>query len=118
MRYLPLTDTDRQDMLTVIGASSVDDLSVDVPAEARLPGKIAGLPDHASELAVERHMAALARKNMSAGEAPFFLGAGDYRHHVPASVDHLIPRGQFLTAYPPSQPENGQGTHTVLTKFK
>src|SRR3546814_13019748 len=78
MRYLPLTDTDRQDMLTVIGASSVDDLFVDVPAEARLPGKIAGLPDHASELAVERHMAALARKNLSAGEEPFFLGAGAY----------------------------------------
>jgi glycine dehydrogenase subunit 1 len=60
MRYLPLTDMDRQDMLSVIGASSVDDLFADVPAEARLGEKIAGLPDHASELAVERHMAALA----------------------------------------------------------
>ena len=118
MRYLPLTDTDRQDMLSVIGAASIDDLFVDVPAEARLSGKIAGLPDHASELSVERHMAALARKNLSAGEAPFFLGAGAYRHHVPASVDHLIQRGEFLTAYTPYQPEIAQGTLQVLFEFQ
>ena len=105
-------------MISVNGASSVDDLIVDVPAEARLPGKIAGLPDHASELAVERHMAALARKNLSAGEAPFFLGAGAYRHHVPASVDHLIQRGEFLTAYTPYQPEIAQGTLQVLFEFQ
>ncbi|WP_340265482.1 aminomethyl-transferring glycine dehydrogenase subunit GcvPA [Sphingobium mellinum] len=118
MRYLPLTDADRQDMLSVIGASSMDDLFVDVPAEARLTDKIAGLPTHASELAVERHMAVLARKNLSAGEAPFFLGAGAYRHHVPASVDHLIQRGEFLTAYTPYQPEIAQGTLQVLFEFQ
>ncbi len=118
MRYLPLTDTDRQAMLSVIGAASVDDLFVDVPAEARLDGAIAGLPDHASELAVERHMARLARQNLSAGEAPFFLGAGAYRHHVPASVDHLIQRGEFLTAYTPYQPEIAQGTLQVLFEFQ
>lgn len=118
MRYLPLTDSDRQDMLSVIGASSIDDLFIDVPAEARLSGKIPGLPDHASELSVERHMAALARKNLSAGEAPFFLGAGAYRHHVPASVDHLIQRGEFLTAYTPYQPEIAQGTLQVLFEFQ
>ena len=118
MRYLPLTDTDRQEMLSVIGASTIDDLFVDVPAEARLTDKIAGLPDHASELAVERHMAALAGKNLSAGEAPFFLGAGAYRHHVPASVDHLIQRGEFLTAYTPYQPEIAQGTLQVLFEFQ
>ncbi|MET0249723.1 MAG: aminomethyl-transferring glycine dehydrogenase subunit GcvPA [Sphingobium sp.] len=118
MRYLPLTDTDRQQMLAVIGANSIDDLFVDVPEEARLTGKIADLPDHASELAVERHMAALARRNLSAGEAPFFLGAGAYRHHVPASVDHLIQRGEFLTAYTPYQPEIAQGTLQVLFEFQ
>ena len=118
MRYLPLTDSDRREMLSVIGADSIDDLFVDVPAEARLPGKIAGLPDHASELAVERHMATLARKNLSAGEAPFFLGAGAYRHHIPASVDHLIQRGEFLTAYTPYQPEIAQGTLQVLFEFQ
>jgi glycine dehydrogenase subunit 1 len=118
MRYLPLTDTDRQAMLSVIGAPSIDDLFVDVPAEARLSGTIAGLPDHASELAVERHMGKLARQNLSAGEAPFFLGAGAYKHHVPASVDHLIQRGEFLTAYTPYQPEIAQGTLQVLFEFQ
>ncbi|ETI65609.1 glycine dehydrogenase subunit 1 [Sphingobium sp. C100] len=118
MRYLPLTDADRAEMLSVIGAASIDDLFIDVPAEARLPGTIPGLPDHASELAVERHMAKLARQNLSAGEAPFFLGAGAYKHHVPASVDHLIQRGEFLTAYTPYQPEIAQGTLQVLFEFQ
>ncbi|MEO6093282.1 MAG: aminomethyl-transferring glycine dehydrogenase subunit GcvPA [Novosphingobium sp.] len=118
MRYLPLTDTDRSEMLAVIGASSVDELFADVPAEARLAGPIAGLPPHASEMAVERHMAALAAKNLSAGVAPFFLGAGAYRHHIPASVDHLIQRGEFLTAYTPYQPEIAQGTLQVLFEFQ
>ena len=97
-------------MLGAIGAHTIDDLFVDVPEAARLPGKIAGLPDHQSEMAVERHMSALAKKNLTAGEAPFFLGCGAYRHHVPASVDHLIQRGEFLTAYTPYQPEIAQGT--------
>ena len=118
MRYLPLTPADRSEMLGVIGAASVDDLFVDVPAEARLSAPIAGLPPHASEMAVERHMAALAAKNVSAGSVPFFLGAGAYRHHVPASVDHLIQRGEFLTAYTPYQPEIAQGTLQVLFEFQ
>ena len=118
MRYLPLTPADRAAMLGVIGAATVDDLFVDVPAEARLPGTIPGLPNHASEMAVERHMSALAAKNISAGSAPFFLGAGAYRHHVPASVDHLIQRGEFLTAYTPYQPEIAQGTLQVLFEFQ
>lgn len=118
MRYLPLTPADRAEMLGVIGASTVDDLFVDVPAEARLPGTIPGLPNHASEMAVERHMSALAAKNISAGSAPFFLGAGAYRHHIPASVDHLIQRGEFLTAYTPYQPEIAQGTLQVLFEFQ
>ncbi len=118
MRYLPLTPADRAEMLGVIGASSVDELFVDVPDEARLAGPIAGLPGHASEMAVERHMAALAAKNVSAGSVPFFLGAGAYRHHIPASVDHLIQRGEFLTAYTPYQPEIAQGTLQVLFEFQ
>ncbi|SDD20089.1 glycine dehydrogenase (decarboxylating) alpha subunit [Sphingomonas sp. YR710] len=118
MRYLPLTDADRSAMLASIGASSIDDLFVDVPAEARLSGPIAGLPMHASELAVERHMSALARQNIAAGDAPFFLGCGAYRHHVPASVDHLIQRGEFLTSYTPYQPEIAQGTLQALFEFQ
>ncbi|RSV16860.1 aminomethyl-transferring glycine dehydrogenase subunit GcvPA [Sphingomonas sp. ABOLG] len=118
MRYLPLTDHDRREMLAVIGAGSIDDLFVDVPESARLSGPIANLPAHASELAVERHMTKLARQNLSAGEAPFFLGCGAYRHHVPASVDHLIQRGEFLTAYTPYQPEIAQGTLQMLFEFQ
>ena len=118
MRYLPLIDTDRTEMLGVIGASSIDDLFVDVPEEARLDGAIDGLPLHASEMAVERHMRALSKKNLAASDAPFFLGAGAYKHHIPASVDHIIQRGEFLTAYTPYQPEIAQGTLQMLFEFQ
>ncbi|WP_298469346.1 aminomethyl-transferring glycine dehydrogenase subunit GcvPA [uncultured Erythrobacter sp.] len=118
MRYLPLTDTDRADMLERVGASSIDDLFVDVPEVARLDGPIRDLPMHASEMAVERHMKGLAAKNVAAGDAPFFLGAGAYRHHIPASVDTVIQRGEFLTAYTPYQPEIAQGTLQMLFEFQ
>lgn len=118
MRYLPLTQPDREAMLGVIGAKSIDDLFVDVPASAVIDGPIPGLPMHASELAVERHMTKLAAKNLAAGAAPFFLGAGAYRHHVPASVDHIIQRGEFLTAYTPYQPEIAQGTLQMMFEFQ
>jgi glycine dehydrogenase subunit 1 len=118
MRYLPLTQADRSAMLSVIGAATINDLFVDVPAEAQLDGPIAGLPYHASEMAVERHMSALAAKNMVAGAGPFFLGCGAYKHHVPASVDHIIQRGEFLTAYTPYQPEIAQGTLQMLFEFQ
>ena len=97
MRYLPLTDADRRDMLAAIGATSIDELFRDVPASARLAAKIAGLPDHQGELEVERAFQAYAAKNLSPSAAPFFIGAGAYRHHVPATVDYMIQRGEFLT---------------------
>ncbi|GGD67584.1 aminomethyl-transferring glycine dehydrogenase subunit GcvPA [Croceicoccus mobilis] len=118
MRYLPLTETDRSAMLEKIGASDIDALFADVPAEALQKTPIAGLPLHASEMAVERHMKRLAAQNLSAADAPFFLGAGAYRHHVPATVDHIIQRGEFLTAYTPYQPEIAQGTLQVLFEFQ
>jgi len=118
MRYLPLTDADRGAMLGLIGAQSIDDLFVDVPEAARLSGPIAGLPMHATELSVERQLSALARRNVAAGDVPFFLGCGAYRHHVPASVDHLIQRGEFLTSYTPYQPEIAQGTLQALFEFQ
>src|SRR3712207_6613156 len=117
MRYLPLTDVDRADMLGVIGANSIDDLFVDVPKAARLDGPV-DLPKHASELEVERMLAAMAFKNVRAGEVPFFCGAGAYRHHVPATVDHLIQRSEFLTSYTPYQPEITQGTLQALFEFQ
>jgi glycine dehydrogenase subunit 1 len=118
MRYLPLTQPDRQSMLATIGAKSIDDLFIDVPEEARLDGPIRGLPNHASEMAVERHFSDLSRKNMAASHHPFFLGAGAYKHHIPASVDHIIQRGEFLTAYTPYQPEIAQGTLQMLFEFQ
>ncbi|MDE2042463.1 MAG: glycine dehydrogenase, partial [Alphaproteobacteria bacterium] len=118
MRYLPLTDTDRAEMLATIGAPSIDALFAEVPAEARLDGLIAGLAHHQSEMAVERHFSHLARRNMAAAHHPFFLGCGAYKHHIPASVDHLIQRGEFLTAYTPYQPEIAQGTLQVLFEFQ
>jgi glycine dehydrogenase subunit 1 len=118
MRYLPLTPSDRQAMLGVIGAQSINDLFVDVPTQAQLDGPIPGLPNHASEMAVERYFSELALQNMTASHSPFFLGAGAYKHHVPASVDHIIQRGEFLTAYTPYQPEIAQGTLQMLFEFQ
>ena len=118
MRYLPLTETDRAAMLDAIDAPSVDALFADVPVDQYLDAPVEGLPLHASEMAVEKHMRQLSKKNLAAADAPFFLGAGAYRHHVPASVDHLIQRGEFLTAYTPYQPEIAQGTLQMLFEFQ
>ena len=118
MRYLPLTQPDRDAMLAVIGAADIDALFIDVPESARLTAPIAGLPLHAPEQSVERSLAAMAAKNMTAGTVPFFVGGGAYKHHVPATVDHIIQRGEFLTAYTPYQPEIAQGTLQVLFEFQ
>ncbi|MEM9740743.1 MAG: aminomethyl-transferring glycine dehydrogenase subunit GcvPA [Pseudomonadota bacterium] len=118
MRYLPLSPEDRAAMLARIGAPSVDAFYDDVPQSARLPGQIQGLPDHQGELAVERHLSALAAKNRTASQGPFFVGCGAYKHHVPASVDHIIQRSEFLTTYTPYQPEIAQGTLQTLFEFQ
>lgn len=117
MRYLPLTPADRAEMLAVIGARSIDDLFADVPAVAR-KRDLFDLPLHAGELEVEREISALAAMNRPAGAGPFFCGAGAYKHHVPASVDHIIQRSEFLTSYTPYQPEIAQGTLQVLFEFQ
>ncbi|MFI4935299.1 MAG: aminomethyl-transferring glycine dehydrogenase subunit GcvPA [Caulobacterales bacterium] len=117
MRYLPLTDTDRSEMLKVVGAASVEALFRDVPPSARLLDLI-DLPLHQGELEVERALGRLASRNRAAGAGPFFCGAGAYRHHVPASVDHIIQRSEFLTSYTPYQPEIAQGTLQVLFEFQ
>jgi len=117
MRYLPLTETDRRAMLGAIGVPSVDSLFRDVPLGARLDGPV-DLPLAMGELEVERALGRMAAKNLDAGSAPFFIGAGVYRHHVPSSVDHLIQRGEFLTSYTPYQPEIAQGTLQMLFEFQ
>ncbi|WP_366655211.1 aminomethyl-transferring glycine dehydrogenase subunit GcvPA [Fodinicurvata sp. EGI_FJ10296] len=118
MRYLPLTDQDRSSMLDSIGAGTVDDLFRDVPADLLLKDRIDGLPTHKGELEVERLFADYAGRNTPAGDAAFFLGAGAYRHHVPATVDYIIQRGEFLTSYTPYQPEVSQGTLQYLFEFQ
>ena len=117
MRYLPLTPGDRRQMLAAIGVGSIDDLFADVPKSARLDGLV-DLPLAQGELAVERALSQMAAKNVAAGSAPFFIGGGVYRHHVPAAVDHLIQRGEFLTSYTPYQPELAQGTLQSLFEFQ
>lgn len=114
MRYLPLNDADRATMLGRIGVDNIDALFSDVPAAARLDGPV-DLPMHKSEMQVERAMQALAGQNMTAGSVPFFCGAGAYRHHVPATVDHIIQRSEFLTSYTPYQPEITQGVLKAST---
>jgi glycine dehydrogenase subunit 1 len=117
MRYLPLTEADRREMLGVIGAATIDDLFVDVPQSARRRDPV-DLPSHQGELEVTRELQGLAAKNTAAGSVPFFCGAGAYKHHVPATVDHIIQRSEFLTSYTPYQPEIAQGTLQALFEFQ
>ena len=117
MRYLPLTPADRAAMLASIGARSIDDLFADVPVTARRDGLV-DLPLAQGEIEVERALSRMAAKNVAAGSVPFFIGGGAYRHHVPAAVDHLIQRGEFLTSYTPYQPEISQGTLQALFEFQ
>ena len=116
MRYLPLTSDDRQAMLGKIGVRHVDDLFKDIPGEFLNPE--IDLPRHKTELEVERHLSRMASKNTAAGSVPFFVGAGAYKHHVPSTVDHIIQRGEFLTAYTPYQPEIAQGTLQYIFEFQ
>ncbi|MAM34032.1 MAG: aminomethyl-transferring glycine dehydrogenase [Micavibrio sp.] len=117
MRYLPQTKKAHQEMLDAIGIGTVDELYKDVPQSALKTAKI-DLPDHASELEVERHMSVMASKNHAATQGPFFLGAGSYYHHVPATVDYIIQRSEFLTAYTPYQPEIAQGTLQMIFEYQ
>ena len=117
MRYLPHTEADRRAMLQAIGAPSVDSLFRDVPEALRLKVPV-DLPPHQGELEVERAIAGFAARNMGTASVPSFLGAGAYRHHVPAAADHLIQRGEFLTSYTPYQPEISQGTLQALFEFQ
>ena len=118
MRYLPLTPDDRREMLEKIGARDIDALFRDVPKGALAPLSAFDLSDTKGELEVERALEKLASKNVAAGAGPFFCGAGAYKHHVPAAVDHLIQRSEFLTSYTPYQPEIAQGTLQYLFEFQ
>jgi glycine dehydrogenase subunit 1 len=117
MRYLPLSDTDRSEMLARIGVNHVDELFADVPKNLLLKEPV-DLPRRKGELEVERILSRMSSKNVAASSVPFFVGAGAYKHHVPATVDHLIQRSEFLTSYTPYQPEIAQGTLQYLFEFQ
>ncbi|QXX74538.1 aminomethyl-transferring glycine dehydrogenase subunit GcvPA [Methylovirgula sp. HY1] len=117
MRYLPLTQQDRSEMLARIGVAHIDQLFDDISIDKRLDALL-DLPRGKSEMEVERLLSRLAAQNIPASTTPFFVGAGAYKHHVPASVDHLIQRSEFLTSYTPYQPEIAQGTLQTIFEFQ
>jgi glycine dehydrogenase subunit 1 len=118
MRYHPLTADDRRAMLAKIGVPEIDALYRDVPKGALAPLSVFDLPDTQGEMEVERTLSRLAARNAASGNVPSFCGAGAYKHHVPAAVDHLIQRSEFLTSYTPYQPEIAQGTLQYLFEFQ
>ena len=117
MRYLPLTNEDRKNMRGVIGIDDVNELFSNVPRSVSLDPAF-NLPNHKTEMEVGRILSSIANKNINSNQAPFFLGAGAYKHHIPATVDHIIQRSEFLTSYTPYQPEISQGTLQYLFEFQ
>ena len=116
MRYLPQTKKARAEMLDAIGVGAVDDLFSGIPNQAFYKG--GPLPDHKGELEVERIFSDFANENHAAPDGPFFLGAGAYYHHIPSTVDYIIQRSEYLTAYTPYQPEIAQGTLQMIFEFQ
>jgi len=116
-RYTSATPDDRQEMLDAIGVSSVDELFEQIPEPLRL-GRPLALPDGMGEAEVYERLAALAERNADAEEQVSFLGAGMYDHYVPAIVDAITSRSEFLTPYTPYQPEISQGGLQVMFEFQ
>src|ERR1700685_1464455 len=115
MRYLPKSDEERRQMLTEIGAASIDDLFASIPAEYRITHDL-DVPRQQAESEIINYFRAAGEKN-STGYASF-LGAGAYRHYRPVIIDALVQRGEFLTSYTPYQPEISQGTLQALFEFQ
>jgi glycine dehydrogenase subunit 1 len=115
--YLSLTDADREAMLEAIGVSSVDDLFGDIPEAVRFRGEL-DLEAPLSEPEIVSHLSELAAKNVSTSDELSFLGAGIYDHYVPAIVDAMLARGEFLTAYTPYQPEMSQGVLQAIFEYQ
>jgi len=118
MRFLPHTDTDRKSMLESMGLSDMSELFADIPAEFHIDKDSLDLADALSEAGIVRKFTKAAEKNRNAANTRYFLGGGTYHHFVPAVVDYIISRGEFLTAYTPYQPEISQGTLQALFEFQ
>jgi len=116
-RYTSATDADRREMLGRIGAASVDELFEEIPESVRL-GRPLDLPAGMAEHEVADHLSRLAARNRHADEEVTFLGAGMYDHYVPALIDSIITRSEFLTPYTPYQPEISQGGLQVMFEFQ
>jgi glycine dehydrogenase subunit 1 len=116
-RYTSVTDRDLEAMLGTIGASSLDDLFADIPDSIRLDRPI-DVPAGRSEQEVHDHLAGLAARNRHCDAEVSFLGAGMYDHYVPALIDNLLSRSEFLTPYTPYQPEISQGGLQVMFEFQ
>ncbi len=116
-RYTSATDADREAMLEAIGAGSIDELFADIPEGVRLDRAI-DLPPGKPEQEVYAYLRDLARRNVSTDDEISFLGAGMYDHYVPALVDALLARSEFLTPYTPYQPEVSQGTLQVMFEYQ
>jgi glycine dehydrogenase subunit 1 len=116
-RYTSATDADRAAMLDAIGVGSIDDLFGDIPADLRL-ARALDLPEGLSETECFDHLASLAERNADAESELCFLGAGMYDHYVPALVDAITQRSEFLTPYTPYQPEVSQGGLQVMFEFQ
>src|SRR5579863_5761610 len=115
MRYLPKSDAERRQMLSEIGAASIDDLFSSIPAEYRLNRDLE-IPRQLAESEILDHFHRAARRN-SVGFYSF-LGAGAYRHYRPVVIDSLVQRGEFLTSYTPYQAEITQGTLQAIFEFQ
>ncbi len=115
MKYLPVSEADRAEMLRAIGAPSVEALFNVIPKEVREDPK---LPPPLSEIEVRRLMGGLSARNASARETAFFLGAGLYNHYVSAISDQMLYRAEWLTSYTPYQPEVSQGTLQSVFEFQ
>ena len=116
MAYIPHTDSERQEMLAVIGVKQIDELYEAVPAEVRFPDL--DLPEAVSEMEIMAELQALSEANLDAKHATCFLGAGAYNHYIPSVVDHILRRNEFYTAYTPYQPEISQGTLQAIFEYQ
>jgi glycine dehydrogenase subunit 1 len=116
-RYTPATDDDRAAMLAQIGVGSIEELFADIPAGLRLTGPLA-LDDGLSEQEVYDELRALAARNASTEDEVSFLGGGMYDHYVPALIDSITSRSEFLTPYTPYQPEVSQGGLQAMFEYQ
>src|SRR3954463_6327296 len=116
-RYTSATEADRQEMLAAVGVDTIDDLFADVPEGVRL-GRALHLPPRQAQREVYARLRALAASNASAEDELSFLGAGMYDHYVPALIDSILSRSEFLTPYTPYQPEISQGGLQVMFEYQ